>query len=131
MSQGPLHNRGADGRCQACGEVFPCRTTDRELVQRHNQDESDRLLGALRDLGQTEVVPSLTTSWPQHRKRLVRALGDAAARPYMIQSASGGRYDGFRSTQVPRHEENLISHAERLGLWDIARRARAGEFDAP
>jgi hypothetical protein len=24
MLRGPLHNRGADGLCQACGEPFPC-----------------------------------------------------------------------------------------------------------
>jgi hypothetical protein len=26
MIRGPLHNRGADGFCDACGERFPCPT---------------------------------------------------------------------------------------------------------
>jgi hypothetical protein len=26
MLRGELHNRGADGRCEACGEPFPCPT---------------------------------------------------------------------------------------------------------
>jgi hypothetical protein len=26
MLRGPLHNRGADGLCEACGEPFPCQT---------------------------------------------------------------------------------------------------------
>jgi hypothetical protein len=26
MMHGPLHNRGADGRCEACREPFPCPT---------------------------------------------------------------------------------------------------------
>ena len=26
MFRGPLHNRGSDGRCEACGEPFPCPT---------------------------------------------------------------------------------------------------------
>ncbi len=112
-------------------EVFPCRTADRELVSQRDHNESDRLLGPLRDTCPTDVLPNPPTRWPQHRRHLVRALEEAAAWSYTIQSASGGRYDGFRSTQVNRHEENLISHAEKLGLLDIARRARAGEFDAP
>ncbi len=24
MLRGPLHNKGADGRCEECGEPFPC-----------------------------------------------------------------------------------------------------------
>jgi hypothetical protein len=26
MLRSPLHNRGADGLCEACGEPFPCPT---------------------------------------------------------------------------------------------------------
>ena len=26
MLRGELHNRGSTGRCEACGEIFPCPT---------------------------------------------------------------------------------------------------------
>jgi hypothetical protein len=26
MLRGELHNRGSAGRCEACGEIFPCPT---------------------------------------------------------------------------------------------------------
>ena len=26
MLRGELHNRGSAGRCEACGEIFPCAT---------------------------------------------------------------------------------------------------------
>jgi hypothetical protein len=53
MLRGPLHNRGADGLCEGCGEPFPCpdglaiyEAVKRELnVDRRvePQDESELL----------------------------------------------------------------------------------------
>jgi hypothetical protein len=64
-------------------------------------------------------------------ERLARALEDEGAPTYIIDNARNGVYDDFRSTQVNPYGQDLISHARKLELWDIARRAQAGEFDAP
>jgi hypothetical protein len=65
------------------------------------------------------------------REHLARALEEAGAPSYFIQRVRDGVYDHFRSTRVNPHGENLISHATKEELWDIVRRAKGGEFDAP
>jgi len=51
MLRGPLHNRGADGLCEACGEPFPCpdglaiyEAVKRELNVAHRVEPHDELL---------------------------------------------------------------------------------------
>ncbi len=123
----PLHNAGADWRCEA----FPCRTRDHLLVKRRDQEEWDRLLAPLQDQGETGVLQKLNDERTTRTERLVRALEGADAPAHIIQKARDGGYNDFRSTQANPHWQNLTGHARTLGLWDIARRAQAGEFDAP
>jgi hypothetical protein len=95
-----------------------------------DQHEVDRLrTNAIDQFENADVPPEPGVG--TRAERLARELRAAGAPSYMIWNARRGVYDRFRSTQVNPHGQNLISDATKLGLWDIAVRAQAGEFDAP
>lgn len=67
-------------------------------------------------------------SKPPAAERLTKALKDAKAPDWMIEQAQKGFYGDFTSPlAMPIHR--LVSDLTRLGFHDLAKRARAGEFD--
>jgi hypothetical protein len=67
MLHGPLHNAGADGRCEACREPFPCPTSlasfeavKRELEQPMNQT----YVACVFDHCQADAAYTLIVRWP-------------------------------------------------------------------
>lgn len=60
-------------------------------------------------------------------ERLTLALQEAKAPPAMIEKSKAGAYDDWQSESATPIMD-LVQDAERAGLADIARRAKAGEF---
>jgi hypothetical protein len=63
------------------------------------------------------------------KQRLATALTDAGAPDSMVQDALMGRYDDFESESATPIID-LVRACTRIGLVDIAERAKDGEFDA-
>ncbi len=63
------------------------------------------------------------------RAQLARQLEAARAPRYMIWRAWAGVYDDFQSDRVNAQTIDLTRHLEQIGLPELARRARQGEFD--
>ena len=61
-------------------------------------------------------------------ERLARALEAAGAPQDMIARARGGYYDDFKSQEI-FPIRTLVEHANLHSLYDIAERAKQGEFD--
>lgn len=61
--------------------------------------------------------------------KLVAALREAGAPADMVIRATGNAFHDFKS-QSATPIIDLVRECERLGLSDIAERARGGEFDA-
>ena len=63
------------------------------------------------------------------KEKLAQALKDAIAPDFMIERATAGYYSDYGSDlETPCVQ--LVIDCQRLGLNDIAERAKSGEFDA-
>jgi hypothetical protein len=123
-----IHSRGSDGRCPICGPPNPCTSV---LVSERDQREDDRLRVNMVDQFEQAVVPARTDEARARAERLARAREADGAPRSLVWMMRDGVYDEFSSRHTNPDGANLIKTAERYGLWTMARRARAGEFNAP
>lgn len=63
-------------------------------------------------------------------ERLIEALIESEAPPYMIERARSGRYDRLRTPIEQLPMKTLVDDAILEGLTPLALRAWDGEFDA-
>lgn len=63
------------------------------------------------------------------REKLAAALTDANAPSHMVKAALRGAYDDVLSNS-PTPIMDLVRDCKRYRLFDLAKRAIAGEFDA-
>jgi hypothetical protein len=74
MLRGPLHNKGANGRCEECGESFPCPTNIAyEAVKRETEASDQVHLVLTRDELATELLSNVV-DWPEMITRRTAGL---------------------------------------------------------
>jgi hypothetical protein len=95
MLRGPLHDRGAEGRCTECGEYYPCRTATKLLVKQRDQQETDRLRANAVDQFETADILPRPGEVGARAERLAEALRAAGAPEYIVWNARRGVYDQF------------------------------------